>query len=74
LKDNLKNIEDDNPLILEDIDKYKKENEDQNGNISVFQQQISELKERIKWEIEKATDLVKRRPYLYDFLHERASI
>ena len=74
LKDNLKNIEDENPLILEDIDKYKKENEDQNGNISVFQQQISELKERIKWEIEKATDLVKRRPYLYDFLHERASI
>jgi len=75
LNDNLKNITDENPLILEQIDKLKKKNEKiQNENISVFHQKIIELKERINWEIEKATDLVKRRPYLYEFLHERAGV
>ena len=61
-------IENENPLILEQIEKGKKEHEElvikEHEKISGFKEKVSELKERIKLEIGNAGELLKRRPYL----------
>jgi hypothetical protein len=74
-KDNVEKLEVEMPLMLEQIEKGKKEFEGfvikENGKISGFKQKVSELKERIKVEISNAGELLKRRPYLDSFLQGR---
>ncbi len=70
-----KKMEDETSLILEQIETSNKEYEEfeikVNESISGLKQKSNELKERIKWEIQNAGELLKRRPYLDSFLQGR---
>jgi len=65
----------DQPINLQNLEDAKKEHEGflikENERISGLKQKSNELKERIKWEIQNAGELLKRRPYLDSFLQGR---